>query len=73
MYLVFKLHKRGYPVNDVYEKEVKPIETSKFDNQMLQEQEDMETRQEKGESYIEFDSEATFYRFNETISEVPTS
>ena len=35
MYLIFKLHKKGYPVNDIYEKEVKPIPTSKFDNELL--------------------------------------
>jgi hypothetical protein len=35
MYLIFKLHKKGYPVNEVYEREIKPIETARFNNQML--------------------------------------
>jgi hypothetical protein len=30
MYLIFKMHKEGYPVNDIYEKEVKPIATMRF-------------------------------------------
>jgi len=60
MFLVFKLHKRGYPVNDVYEKEVKPISTGRFNNEMLEEQEQMEHRDEKGESYITFDSKASY-------------
>ena len=32
MYLIFKLHKRGYPVNQVFESEVKAISTSRFAN-----------------------------------------
>lgn len=36
MYLIFKLHKKGYPVNDVYESEVKPISTRRFNNEMME-------------------------------------
>ena len=32
MYLIFKLHKRGYPVNQVFEAEVKAISTRRFAN-----------------------------------------
>ena len=32
MYLIFKLHKRGYPVNQVFESEVKTISTRRFAN-----------------------------------------
>lgn len=32
MYLIFKLHKRGYPVNQVFESEVKAISTRRFAN-----------------------------------------
>ena len=38
MYLVFKLHKKGYPINDIYEKEVKPISTLRFNQEMLDEE-----------------------------------
>ena len=30
MYLIFKLHQKGYPVNSIYEAEVKPISTGRF-------------------------------------------
>lgn len=36
MYLIFKLHKMGYPVNDIYEQEVKPISTTRFNDEMMQ-------------------------------------
>lgn len=36
MYLIFKLHKMGYPVNEIYEQEVKPISTSRFNDEMMQ-------------------------------------
>ena len=32
MFLIFKLHKKGYPVNAIYEDEVKPISTRRFNN-----------------------------------------
>jgi hypothetical protein len=32
MYLIFKLHKRGYPVNQDFEAEVKAISTRRFAN-----------------------------------------
>jgi hypothetical protein len=35
MYLIFKLHKKGFPVNLVYEEEVKPISTKRFNNEMM--------------------------------------
>jgi hypothetical protein len=35
MYLIFKLHKMGYPVNDIYDKEVKTISTRRFNNEAL--------------------------------------
>ena len=35
MYLIFKLHKLGYPVNEIYEKEVKTISTRRFNNDAL--------------------------------------
>lgn len=36
MYLIFKLHKKGYPVNEIYEDEVKQISTRRFDNDALE-------------------------------------
>jgi len=33
MYLIFKLHKKNYPVNQIYEEEVKPISTRRFNNE----------------------------------------
>lgn len=35
MYLIFKLHKKGYPVNHIYDQEVKPISTRRFNNEMM--------------------------------------
>ena len=32
MYLIFKLNKKEFPVNKVYEEEVKPISTRRFKN-----------------------------------------
>jgi hypothetical protein len=77
MYLIFKLHKRGYPVNQVFESEVKAISTRRFANgnggyQLLSDsaeagnQENMgdyppeEYQDVKGESYISFDSQASY-------------
>lgn len=36
MYLIFKLHKKGFPVNDIYESEVKPISTNRFNDQLME-------------------------------------
>lgn len=36
MYLIFKLHKKGYPVNQIYEEEVKPISTNRFNNDAME-------------------------------------
>jgi hypothetical protein len=76
MYLIFKLHKRGYPVNQVFESEVKAISTRRFANgnggyQLLSDsaegnQENMgdypaeEYQDVKGDSYISFDSQASY-------------
>jgi len=35
MYLIFKLHKKNYPVNQIYEEEVKPISTRRFNNENM--------------------------------------
>jgi hypothetical protein len=35
MYLIFKLHKKGYPVNQIYEDEVKPVSTRRFNNELM--------------------------------------
>lgn len=83
MYLIFKLHKRGYPVNQVFEAEVKAISTRRFANgnggyQLLTDSADggmasgnhepliggdyppEEYQDIKGESYISFDSQASY-------------
>lgn len=36
MYLIFKLHKKGFPVNQIYDEEVKPISTRRFNNEMME-------------------------------------
>lgn len=36
MYLIFKVHKKGFPVNQIYEEEVKPISTRRFNNEMME-------------------------------------
>jgi len=41
MYLVFKMHKHGYPVNEIYESEVKQISTRRFNNEMMDHGEDL--------------------------------
>ena len=68
MYLIFKLHKKGYPVNQIYEDEVKPVSTSRINNELR----DMGNAEEavtgqvnatpdlKGESYISFDSQGSY-------------
>lgn len=82
MYLIFKLHKRGYPVNQVFEAEVKAISTRRFANgnggyQLLNDSAEggmsdptggnlgndyppEEYQDVKGESYITFDSQASY-------------
>jgi hypothetical protein len=40
MYLIFKLHRQGYPVNEIYEQEVKPISTTRFNDELMQRGED---------------------------------
>ena len=80
MYLIFKLHKKGYPVNQVFEAEVKAISTRRFANgnggyQLLSDSKEgtpddaghnmqnyppEEYQDVKGESYIEFDSQASY-------------
>lgn len=40
MYLIFKLHRQGYPVNEIYEQEVKPISTGRFNDELMQRGED---------------------------------
>ena len=62
MYLVFKVHKRGYPINEIYETEVKPISTRRFNQDLLDKDasEDLETKNERGDDYISFDGEASF-------------
>lgn len=65
MYLVFKMHKKGYPVNEIYEQEVKPISTRRFNNESIKENGgDIENMIEHdnslGESYIKFESEASY-------------
>jgi hypothetical protein len=36
MYLIFKLHKKGFPVNQIYLDEVKPISTMRFNNELME-------------------------------------
>lgn len=81
MYLIFKLHKRGYPVNQVFEAEVKAISTRRFANgnggyqlladsaeggaavlqgDQMPDYQSAEYEHVKGESYIEFDSQASY-------------
>ncbi len=36
MYLIYKLHKLEYPVNQIYDTEVKPISTRRFNNEMME-------------------------------------
>ena len=76
MYLIFKLHKRGYPVNQVFEAEVKAISTRRFANgnggyqlladsaegqgDQMPDYQSAEYQDVKGESYIEFESQASY-------------
>ena len=36
MFLIFKLHKRGYPVNQIYEDEVKAFSTRRFNDGFME-------------------------------------
>ncbi|CDW76942.1 UNKNOWN [Stylonychia lemnae] len=69
MYLIFKLHKKGIPVNQIYDEEVKPISTRRFNNEMMNKDgnldndsafQGLQTPDIKGESYIDFDSQASY-------------
>ena len=68
MYLIFKLHKKGFPVNQIYEEEVKPVSTRRFNNELM-EMGNIDatsgtqvngTPDLRGESYISFDSEGSY-------------
>eukprot|EP00347_Sterkiella_histriomuscorum_P009373 403341463 len=72
MYLVFKLHKQGFPVNDIYANEVKPISTRRFNNEMMEKGGEFNdpnsamnngglmTPDMRGESFISFDSQGSY-------------
>ena len=62
MYLVFKLHKKGFPVNHIYDSEVKNISTRRFNSEMMQKGEPgLESPKDmRGDSYIEFDSQLSY-------------
>ena len=75
MYFIFKLHKKGLPVNQIYEEEIKPISTRRFSNEQLEKNNGnavgndldisntfngIHTPDAKGESYIDFDSQASY-------------
>ena len=70
MYLIFKLHKKGFPVNQIYEDEVKPVSTRRFNNELMEMgnneelstviQQNQATPDIKGDSYISFDSQGSY-------------
>lgn len=74
MYLIFKLHKLGFPVNDIYEQEVKPISTRRFNNENIGSGvttfEAMTPEQIPQESFLIFDSEASYDNINLQVVDI---